>query len=242
MGTDSSEVPQLVQWTKKWYEGAQSSWFEDEAPRHTVYLDKFHMDKYETTNALYKKFMDATGHKAPDYWNDSKYNAPDQPVLGVSWDDARAYAEWAGKQLPTEAQWEKAARGGLDGKKFPWGDSDPDGSQCNFADKNTDSSWSDKGVDDGYECTAPVGSFAPNGYGLYDMAGNVWEWCSDRYDASYYADSPKSNPTGPDSGTFRVVRGGSWYYNPRYLRVAGRLSDSPTDSLYYNGFRCVSQD
>ena len=215
---------------------------DDELPVHTVYLDAFYIDKYEVTNALYKNFMDATGHKAPGYWNNSKYNAPDQPVVGVSWEDAKAYAEWAEKRLPTEAQWEKAARGGLAGKKFPWGDSDPDGSQCNFADKNTDYDWSDKDVDDGYQYSAPVGSSTPNGYGLYDMAGNVWEWCSDWYDKSYYTNSPKNNPTGPDSGTVRVVRGGCWYNSPYYLRVALRYYSTPSNSYFDIGFRCVSQD
>ncbi len=243
MGTESSEVPQLVQWAKKWDSSGQASWFENEAPRHTVYLDAFYMDRYEVTNALYKKFMNATGHKAHRrYWNDSKYNAPDHPVVGVSWDDAKAYSEWAGKRLPTEAQWEKAARGGLAGKRFPWGDSDPDGSQCNFADKNTDYHWSDKSVDDGYQYTAPAGSFTPNGYGLYDMAGNVWEWCSDWYGEKYYSSSPSRSPTGPGSGTSRVLRGGSWNGYPNFLRAADRLYTNPSYSGSISGFRCVSQD
>ena len=243
MGTDSSEVPQLAQWAKKWWSSAQASWFEDEAPHHAVYLDKFHMDKYEVTNALYREFMDATGHKAPADWNDSKYNAPDHPVVGVSWDDAKAYAAWAGKRLPTEAEWEKAARGGLADKRFPWGDSDPAGSQCNFADNKTDYIWSDKSVDDGYAYTAPVGSFTPNGYGLYDMAGNVWEWCADWYYGYYYSSSPSGNPTGPGSEIpHRVVRGGSWDLTPNSLRVAGRYRYFPTFTSFNLGFRCVSQD
>ena len=234
MGTDPSEVPQLVQWAKKWYSDISSGFlFADEVPRHTVYLDAFYMDRYEVTNALYKKFMDATGHKAPAYWGAPPFNAPDQPVVSVSWDDAKAYAEWAGKRLPTEAQWEKAARGGLAGKRFPWGDSDPDGSQCNFADKS---------VDDGHQSTAPVGSFIPNGYGLYDMAGNVWEWCADWYDSGYYANSPSRNPTGPGSGTPRVLRGGSWNFHSYGLRIAYRYFMDPTTTFDYTGFRCVSQE
>ena len=246
MGTDLSEMPQLAQWAKKWYFGPQASWFESEAPRHAVYLDKFHMDKYEVTNALYRKFMDATGHRAPKFWDDSRFNVPDHPVVGVSWDDAKSYAEWAGKRLPTEAQWEKAARGGLAGKRFPWGDSDPDGSQCNFSDKNTDEDWSDKSVDDGYAYSAPVGSFTPNGYRLYDMAGNVWEWCGDWYDRSYYANSPESNPTGPSTATprgkRRAVRGGSWYGYLDSLRVANRGGIPRLSARKDYGFRCVSQD
>ncbi len=200
-----------------------------EKPVHTVYLDAFYMDVYEVTNALYKKFMDATGHKAPGYWNDSKYNAPDQPVVGVSWEDAKAYADWAGKRLPTEAEWEKAARGGLSGKKFPWGGDAPDGTQCNFADKN---------VDDGYGYAAPVGSYPPNDYGLYDMAGNVWEWCSDWYDSNYYTSSPKRNPTGPSSRSWRFLRGGSWAHNVYYLRCANRSGFNPSLTDYSLGFRC----
>ncbi len=243
MGTDSDEIPQLVEWARKWSANPVTSWHDREKPRHTVHLDAFHMDKYEVTNTLYKKFMDATGHKAPGYWDDDKYNAPNQPVVGITWDDAKAYAEWAGKRLPTEAEWEKAARGGLVGKKFPWGDSDPDGIQCNFADRNTNESWSDKNVDDGYQYAAPVGSFTPNGYGLYDMAGNVWEWCADWYGESYYKISPERNPKGPGSGTDRVLRGGSWLHSPSTIRAALRYSSySPTRTYYDQGFRCVSQD
>ncbi len=238
MGTNSAEIPGLVQWSKKWYSSTQAGWFERETPRHTVYLDAFYMDKYEVTNASYKKFIDATGQKAPGYWNDSKYNALDQPVVGVSWNNAKAYAEWAGKRLPTEAEWEKAARGGLVGRKFPWGDSDPDGIQCNFADKNTNSDWSDKNMDDSYHYTAPVGSFPPSGYGLYDIAGNVWEWCADWYDENYYTESTKRSPTGSDSGIFRVLRGGSWVSDPNSLRAAYRGYDAPADTGRLIGFRC----
>jgi len=171
-------------------------------PVHTVYLDAFYVDKYEVTVGQYKKFIEATGHRAPDWHAVSKYSPTDEyPIIWVSWLDAAAYAQWAGKRLLTEAQWEKAARGGLVGKKYPWGDSEPDGSNANFADRNwsptSSFSWSYETVDDGYGFTARVGSYAPNGYGLYDMAGNVWEWCADEYDADYYSISPKNNPTGP---------------------------------------------
>jgi formylglycine-generating enzyme required for sulfatase activity len=207
-------------------------------PVHTVYLDAFYMDIYEVTNAQYLKFMDATGHSAPVYWDDSRFNVPEHPVVGVSWHDAVAYAEWAGKRLPTEAEWEKAARGGLVGKRYSWGSDSPDGTQCNFADVNTDYDWSDKSVDDGYSRTSPVGSFSANGYGLYDMAGNVWDWCSDWYDSSYYSSSPSNNPKGPSSGSQRVMRGGSWSRYEDFLRCAYRSSRPPTDMYGYIGFRC----
>ena len=210
----------------------------DERPVHTVYLDAFYMDIYEVTNAQYQKFMDATGHGAPNLWYDSRFNKPEQPVVGASWHDAVAYAEWAGKRLPTEAQWEKAARGGLVGKRYPWGDEAPDTDGVYRASYYI----GDSGAADGYEYTAPVGSFAPNSYGLYDMAGNVWEWCADWYSKSYYANSPSNNPLGPDSGAWRVLRGGSWVPHPGLLRVAYRGAHDPPDLYDHVGFRCVSQD
>jgi formylglycine-generating enzyme required for sulfatase activity len=222
-----------------------------EKPVHTVYLDDFYMDIYEVTNAQYKKFMDATGHKAPIFWNDPNYNDPKQPVVGVTWEDASAYAKWAGKRLPTEAEWEKAARGGLVGKKYVWGDEwPPPKGSGNFCDETAQKTFPDwdiiKGYDDGYADTAPVGKFNPNRYGLYDMAGNVWEWVADWYDQNYYANSPKQNPKGPNSGSYRVLRGGSWQsgsltsYAVGSLRVAYRAYYGPPPSGgSYVGFRCV---
>ncbi len=204
---------------------------DDEKPVHTVYVDAFYMDKYEVTNAQFRKFMDATGCKAPIYWLDSEYNAPDQPVVGVNWYGAVGYAEWAGKRLPTEAEWEKAARGGLSDKKYPWGDStNHDAANYNGTDGK-----------DYWGKTSPVGSFAPNGYGLYDMAGNVWEWCSDWYDEDYYSNAPKRNPTGPSSGGYRVMRSGSWSgSNGFYLRCANRDDDRPVSTDVVRGFRCCA--
>jgi len=256
MGTDPSEIPELVQWANKWYSQPQTNWFEDETPRHTIYVDAFYMDVYEVTNAQYKKFMYATGYKKlvtpRRYWNSIDYNAdytPNEPVVGVSWYDAVAYCEWAGKRLPTEAEWEKAARGGLVGKRFPWGDTDPNGTQCNFASKNIGYSWwSNRIFDDGYEYVASVGKYSPNGYGLYDMAGNVWEWCAD-WCGNYYANSPKQNPKGPNSGSIvpqRVLRGGCWNDYPLNLRVSNRHGNSYFGDTFYPdprsqvvGFRCV---
>ena len=253
MGTDANEIPQLVQWAKKYASDAQASWFEDEAPRHKVYVDAFYIDKYEVTVAQYQKFIDATGYPKPAFWDDSRFNAPTQPVVGVTWYDAMTYAKWAGKRLPTEAEWEKAARGGLEGKKFPWGDQDPDGSQCNFADKNAPSefTWADRNANDGYQYTAPVGKYPPNGYGLYDIAGNVWEWCLDKYDSGFYAKSSGRNPVGGATNitdiisdftnvtNHRVLRGGSWSDNPYHVRVADREFNYPSYPNYYLGFRCA---
>jgi len=201
----------------------------DERPEHTVYLDAFYMGKYEVTNAQYKIFIDATEHPTPEYWNHPQYNHPDQPVVHVSWYDANAYSEWADKCLPTEAEWEKAARGGLVRRRYPWGD------EISYNDARYDRI----GGKDSWFMTAFVGSFAPNGYGLYDMAGNVSEWCADWYNEDYYKSSPERNPKGPGSGKYRVVRGGAWDSNEDELRISNRSAPAPEYSSATIGFRCV---
>jgi formylglycine-generating enzyme required for sulfatase activity len=213
----------------------------DEYPQHTVYLDAFYIDKYEVTNAQYKKFMDATGHAAPGYWNDNSFNKPEQPVVGVNWFDAEAYCKWANKRLPTEAEWEKAARG-TDARKYPWGNEEPNAGGIWRANYNIGK----KGADDGFQFTAPVGSFSAgvSPYGIHDMAGNVWEWCADWYDKYYYSGSLKNNPKGPSKGRSRVVRGGSWLDVGYYLRAANRGKCVIEEEEYFNrttilGFRCA---
>ena len=227
---------------------------DDEQPVHTVHLDAFYMDKYEVTNAQFKAFVDANPpwqkdnidakfHVGPylDDWNGNDYPAgyANYPVVTVSWYAAMAYAAWAGKRLPTEAEWEYAARGGLAGQKYPWGNT------ISAADANY-----------GWEIrdTSSVGQYAANGYGLYDMAGNVWEWCLDEYNPDFYAASHNSqNPiAGADTikeilETFtsiptylsRVLRGGSWACDAHDLRVAARLRAPPTVTLVAVGFRCA---
>jgi sulfatase modifying factor 1 len=217
----------------------------DEEPVHMVYLDDFYIDKYEVTNAQYRKFMRATGYGEPmgnewipekgsflsgfRPWSDGNFSGDDQPVVCVSWEDAMAYAKWADKRLPTEAEWEKAARGGLAGKRYPWGD--------NIT--HHDANYVGKDDIDRWKYTAPVGSFAPNEYELYDIAGNVWEWCSDWYDSNYYSDSPAQNPKGPDLGNMRVLRGGSWDYSEIALRCSHRHRFDPAVRFNVVGFRCV---
>jgi len=220
--------------------------YADEHPQHTVYVSEFWIDKAEVTNAQYRNCVEAGACRAPTTcdWGEPTYSdssKTDHPVVCVSWQDAKAYCEWAGKQLPTEAEWEKAARG-TDGRKYPWGD-DFDGSKVNFCDVNCEYNHRDSGADDGYQRTAPVESY-PEGaspYGALDMAGNVWEWCQDWYSANYYASSPQHDPQGPGSGSSRVVRGGSWSRLERLVRAADRDGDVPVSRYYVLGFRCVSQ-
>ena len=165
----------------------------------------------------------------------------DHPVVHVSWNDAQAYCEWAGLRLPTEAEWEYAARGGLTQKRFPWGDElKPDGEhRCNiwqgsFPEHNTGA--------DGHRYTAPVDAFPPNGYGLYQASGNVWEWCQDWFSAEYHVEGPRKNPSGPPDGDARVMKGGSYLCHRSYCnryRVAARTSNTPDSSTGNMGFRCV---
>jgi len=214
---------------------------------HTVYLDAFYMDKYEVTNALYKACEEAGGCETPpqstnSYARDSYYGTSEfdnYPVIYVDWNQAQVYCEWRGGSLPTEAQWEKAARG-TDGRTYPWGDTF-DGTKVNFCDKNCSFDWADKTVDDGFADTSPVGSYesGQSPYGIYDLAGNVWEWTADWYSETYYKTSPTENPLGPESGTYRVLRGGSWYSNVNYARSSIRNWVTPVDSYDYVGFRCA---
>ncbi|NIM16445.1 MAG: SUMF1/EgtB/PvdO family nonheme iron enzyme [Candidatus Aminicenantes bacterium] len=223
--------------------------YDDEKPPHTVFLDGYWMGKYAVTFDQYDKFCGETDQEKP---GDEGWGREKRPVIYVSWHDAAAYCDWLSEKiglkfkLPTEAQWEKAARG-TDSRTYPWGNSPPSGDKVNFADKQAwlkeKFDWADKNIDDGYAYTAPVGSF-PKGaspYGLLDMAGNVWEWCNDWYAEDYYKNSPRKNPQGPESGTGRVIRGGSWLVDAAYIRCAYRSDYHPYGRYYVMGFR-LSQD
>lgn len=201
---------------------------QDERPPHRVRLNAFYIDKYEVTNAQYKAFMQATGHAAPRYWKDKRFALPTAPVVGVTWYDARDYCRWRGKRLPTEAEWERAARG-PDGYLWPWGNSYKEG----YANVEGDA--------DGYRYTAPVGSFEKGKTveGVYDMAGNVWEWVADWYESTYYLSSPSDNPTGPPTGTLRGLRGGSWIFAPLLTRSTNRNANPPDNAYISIGFRCA---
>ena len=213
---------------------------DEEHPQHTVSLDAFWIDRYEVTNDQYRAFVEATGNRVPYDWQKGEIPAgkQDHPVVRVSWEDAQAYCQWAGARLPTEAEWEKGARG-TDARQYPWGNTF-DGSRLNFCDRNCEFDWKDTDVDDGYARTAPVGSFPAGAspYGALDMAGNVWEWVADWYDGDYYRRSPGSNPAGPDSGGYRVLRGGSWSSYPGRARSAYRDWIGPGCTLWDFGFRC----
>ena len=195
-----------------------------ENPVHTVYLDAFYIDALEVTNAEYRKFVEAKGHKPPRYWNDPKYNADKQPVVGITYSDAQAYCQWVGKRLPTEAEWERAARG-PHSRLFPWGD--------RFDAQRTNTRETK------HRRPLPVGSY-PNGdspEGVLDMSGNVWEWCHDWFDKEYYQQTTMKNPTGPESGKKRVIRGGGW--TAPHTDMAHRRGEKPNKTYPSLGFRCA---
>jgi formylglycine-generating enzyme required for sulfatase activity len=219
----------------------------DEKPAHTVYLDAFWIDKTEVTNARYARFLNAIGAyrgacgghdcvetklEDPDshiFYRKGQYVVENgfekHPVIEVTWYGAQAYCQWAGARLPTEAEWEKAARG-VDGRLYPWGNDAPDCDKAQHA--------SCDGM------TVPAGS-RPAGaspYGALDMAGNVWEWVADWYDATYYDYSPTRNPQGAHSSEHKVFRGGSWGYLPKFIRTADRARNHTWYAGFNIGFRC----
>jgi len=203
----------------------------DEAPERRVYVDAFYIDRTEVTNAMYKAFCDATGYLPPvsPTWDTGYFRSkPDHPALNLTWDQATAYCKWAGKRLPTEAEWEKAARG-TDGRVYPWGNV--------WADSLTNLRAGDR-----FEKAAPVGAFPAGAspYGALDMAGNVWEWCADWYLLEAYATASNRNPTGPAGpAPRRVVRGGSFASGQSDAEVANRDKFAPNQLLDHIGCRCV---
>lgn len=204
---------------------------QNEKPPHHVVLDDFYLDINEMTTEQYARFLDATRRPEPGYWRTVILGRhSDRPVVGVTWEDAQAYCGWAGKRLPTEAEWEKAARG-TDSRLYPWGGKEPSFQDANFG----------KAMWNGYDTLSPVGAM-PHGqspYGINDLAGNVWEWVADWFDADYYQQSPQRNPIGPESGTTKVIRGGAWDLQPSFLRAPYRSGAVPTTRHYSIGFRCA---
>jgi formylglycine-generating enzyme required for sulfatase activity len=227
-----------------------------EYPAHKVVLDGFFMDVYEVTNAQYEKFIEAKGYldsslwtpegwlfrlktniSVPKFWYDDNYGLrnPNRPVVGLSWYEAYAYAKWKGKRLPTESEWERAARGNQQSilkPLYPWGFDEPDLNRCNYGYIYGNTL---------YGGTKDVGSFesgkSPDG--IYDMAGNVSEWCYDWYQSDYYFNTPLDNPQGVDKSEYKCVRGGSWLYYKRFIRVTTRDFSEPTTRSNIIGFRCA---
>lgn len=245
MGTDAAEIEILQQV----FNIKRAELFSAEVPRHQVTLSPFYLDKFEVTNAQFKKFLDHNPNWRRDRidakvhngnylvdWNNGTFpkGRALHPVINISWYAAVAYCQWAGKRLPTEAEWEWAARGGLAGQAFPWGDQPVDPTRANYGGSKLGT-------------TTPVGSYPANGYGLFDLAGNVWEFLADEWET--YPAAPQRNPIA--GGNFfldksfltitsrRVIRGGSWGGGPVNLRVTYRDSHPPDGAKDFVGFRCA---
>jgi formylglycine-generating enzyme required for sulfatase activity len=197
---------------------------DDEKPKHEVWVSEFFLDATEVTVASFGKCVQAGECSAPNTGRKCNWSAPGKeahPVNCVDWNQAKSFCAWAGKRLPTEAEWEKAARGGKNGSRY--GDLDA-------------IAWYNENSGGG---TQPVGKKQPNAFGLYDMLGNVWEWCSDWYDKGYYKESPGRDPKGPSSGQYRVLRGGSWFHESWDVRASLRYVNHPGHWTVYYGFRCA---
>jgi len=206
---------------------------DNERPVHRVWVDEFELCIYQVTNGEYGKYLAASGRRKPQHWDDANFNNPNQPVVAPSWFDAVAYCDWLSRitrrryRLPTEAEWERAARGGVEGKHYPWGDAPPE-SLANYSMR-----WKN-----GPEV---VGQDSPNAFGIFDVGANVHEWCADWYSADFYATSPERNPQGPAEGKRRASRGGSWRHYTKVSRCAARSSIPPEFQYADYGFR-VARD
>jgi len=238
MGTSEEQIEKYLKEHRDW----KREWLEPEKPDHKVRLDAFFMDAHLVTNAQYALFLNGCGkvndedgneliyqhdwgvHKVNGDWKPQK-GFEKHPIINVTWYGARQYAQWADKQLPTEAQWEKAARGGK-GLEYATQDGTLNPQLANYSESKI-------------KKTMPVGQYPPNPYGLYDMSGNVWEWCYDWYHEEYYKNSPDKNPTGSSKGEYRISRGGSWSDVALGMRCAYRIETGPWSGLNYVGFRCA---
>jgi formylglycine-generating enzyme required for sulfatase activity len=245
MGSTAAEIDAAFSECEQIQRGGscEHAWYEAESPQHSVTLDGFWIDQTEVTNAQYRQCVEAGVCEPPTTcdWGDSTYEEAakaDHPVVCVDWYGAQAYCDWAGGRLPTEAEWEYAARG-PEGYIYPWGDVF-DGARLNFCDVNCAfDSKKEANYDDGYERTAPVGSY-PAGMswcGAQDLAGNVWEWVGDFYGG--YPATAQTNPTGPKSGEHRMLRGSCWYHSRIHVRATYRLPFPPVNRHHDIGFRCV---
>lgn len=226
-------TPRMLPVPEGWFLMGSLTGQDNEQAIHRVWIDAFELAECQVTNAEYAKFLEATNHRQPLHWNDANFSDPQQPVVAPSWFDAAAYCQWLNQvcgptkgsdyRLPTEAEWERAARGGAEQKQFPWGDEAPE-TLFNYAAR-----WK----------TGPerVGQAERNAYGLCDIGANVHEWCADWFDADYYRISPDRNPQGPAEGTRRSSRGGSWRHYTKVSRCAARSSIPPEFQYADYGFR-----
>lgn len=238
MGSDEQEVEYALEMCWTYDTNCSRGYFSIEQPLHMVELSSFWLDKTEGTAGQYDRCTEEGFCDPPTCEEDQQAGEGELPVVCVSWDQAVSYCQWTGARLPTEAEWEYAARG-RDAKRYPWG-SDFDGSKLNYCDANCELGKRDEGNDDGYAQSAPVGSY-PGGaswVGALDMAGNVWEWTADWYGS--YPTYQDIDPTGPPSGGRRVARGGSWHTSPDHTRSALRTYSEPGRSYDHMGFRCAS--
>ena len=236
MGSDSTEVDFALDMCRAYDTNCQRWYFSVEEPMHTVTLDSYWIDQTEVTNGQYSLCVEA-GVCEETRCQEERETGDDHPVVCVTGDQAAAYCEWAGGRLPTEAEWEYAARG-VDRPRYPWGD-EFDGNLLNYCDVNCSLPKRDESIDDGFATTAPVGSY-PGGaswVGALDMAGNVWERVGDWF--GEYPSDPQVNPLGPDSGARVVLRGGSWHTSPDHARSALRTHSQPQTTSDHGGFRCV---
>ena len=220
--------PEMVIIPAGWFQMGGNQNASNESPVHQVWLSAFQLAIYPVTRGEYVRFLEATGHLPPPYWEEPKFQLSDQPVVGTSWYDATAYCNWMasesrkGYRLPTEAEREKSAQGGKTDQDYPFGNSLP--VNCRGG-RDTE--------------LKPVGSEGPNGYGLFNMSEGVHEWCADWFQADYYVESPAENPKGPECGERRVARGGSWRHRVRYARCVARSALAPDKTFSDFGFRCA---
>jgi sulfatase modifying factor 1 len=229
----NSAEPELAHIPEDWFWMGSEAGQDNERPVHRVWADEFRLASCQVTNTEYARFLHAAETQPPPFWDDAKFNHPEQPVVGVSWFEAVNYCAWLSQltdrryRLPTEAEWERAARGGKEGKLFPWGDAPPESLP------EYDKRWQT-----GPE---PVATGAPNAFGLYDVCENVHEWCGDWYQPDYYAISPERNPRGPETGQRRASRGGSWRHHIKVTRCAARSSIPPEFHYADYGFRVACE-
>ena len=221
--------PEMVRIPEGWFGMGCETGRDDEKPVHRVWVDAFELAVYQVTNADYGCFLAGTRVAEPLCWRDANFNHPKIPVVAVSWHEAAAYCDWMSRgtgkryRLQTEAEWERAARGGAEGLLYPWGDAPPE-MVPDYAKR--------------WKCgPEPVGLYAPNAYGLFNVGDNVHEWCADWYEDDYYRHSPERNPQGPASGTRRASRGGSWRHHIKVTRTAARSSIPPELQYADYGFR-----